>query len=132
MKRYVRISLAVVAVLFVCAVSGQAERYHGGGGGGRGWGPALGLGLGLGLWGLSHSYYYHPYYPYPYYGYYDTPPVIVQQPESEVYVQPPLQAEEPIYWYYCQDPKGYYPYVKQCPDGWMKVVPSPPQSQRKE
>jgi hypothetical protein len=40
------------------------------------------------------------------------------------------QPVEPIYWYYCQNPQGYYPYVKQCPNGWMKVVPSPPPPQR--
>ena len=30
------------------------------------------------------------------------------------------------YWYYCQNPQGYYPYVNSCPGGWMKVVPQPP------
>jgi hypothetical protein len=45
--------------------------------------------------------------------------VVVQQ-EPPVYVQP---EEEPYYWYYCQDPQGYYPYVRSCPGGWMKVVP---------
>jgi hypothetical protein len=65
----------------------------------------------------------NPWYPY---GYYPTPPVVIQQ-ESPVYVQP--EQEQPYYWYYCQDPQGYYPYIKNCPDGWMKVVPevTPPQ-----
>ena len=31
--------------------------------------------------------------------------------------------EQPYYWYFCQDPQGYYPYVKNCPGGWMQVVP---------
>jgi hypothetical protein len=35
-----------------------------------------------------------------------------------------MQSEEPSYWYYCQNPQGYYPYVKQCPSGWTKVPPS--------
>lgn len=39
-----------------------------------------------------------------------TPPVYEQQPP-----QP--------YWYYCQNPGGYYPYVQQCPNGWLQVVP---------
>jgi hypothetical protein len=34
------------------------------------------------------------------------------------------QPPESGYWYYCKDAKGYYPYVKRCPSGWMKVVPS--------
>ena len=33
------------------------------------------------------------------------------------------------YWYYCTDPQGYYPYVRECPQGWMQVVPSSPQRQ---
>ena len=58
-----------------------------------------------------------PWYPY---GYYPPPPVIVQQPPP-VYVQP--EQQEDNYWYYCPDSQGYYPYVRNCPDGWMKVVP---------
>jgi hypothetical protein len=40
-----------------------------------------------------------------------------------VYVQP--EQPQQNYWYYCQEPQGYYPYVKQCPGGWMKVLPQP-------
>ncbi|MEI6206464.1 MAG: hypothetical protein WCP20_06760 [Desulfuromonadales bacterium] len=64
--------------------------------------------------------------PYPYYS---APQVIIERPSPtvEYYMQPaPQQHEEPVYWYYCRKPEGYYPYVKQCPDGWMKVVPTPP------
>jgi hypothetical protein len=32
----------------------------------------------------------------------------------------------PQYWAYCQDPEGYYPYVQECPGGWVPVVPTPP------
>jgi len=67
------------------------------------WGP--------GWWGPRYSY---------------SPPVVGQQPP--VYVQPYSPTAEPQYWYYCQKPQGYYPYVQQCANGWMKVVPpaSPP------
>jgi hypothetical protein len=136
MKRFISILLAVITVFMACIMPVQAERFHGGGGRGSGghfhgdgwiWGPALGLGLGLGLGRLAYPYYGYPYYPY-----YDQAPVVVQPP-TEMYVQPvPQQSVEPNYWYYCQDPKGYYPYVQQCPNGWMKVVPSPPPPQRKE
>ena len=34
--------------------------------------------------------------------------------------------EQTGYWYYCTDPAGYHPYVKDCPQGWMQVVPSGP------
>ncbi|MFZ3046706.1 MAG: hypothetical protein WA151_12400 [Desulfatirhabdiaceae bacterium] len=50
------------------------------------------------------------FYPY---SHYPAPRVIVQ----------PAPLETPSYWYYCENPKGYYPYVKDCPYGWMKVVP---------
>lgn len=117
MKRFIRSSLAVIVILLVSAMAAQAGHFHGGVWIGPGWGPG---------WGAPYPYYS---YPYPYYA---APPVVIQQPAPEVYVQPAPQPEEPTYWYYCQDSRSYYPYVKQCPSGWMKVVPSPPPSQRKE
>jgi hypothetical protein len=72
----------------------------------RYWGPRV-------WWGPS-AWWGGPYY-------YPAPAAVVQQPP--VYVQPAPPPEEPQYWYYCQSPQGYYPYVKQCPKGWMKVVP---------
>ena len=53
-------------------------------------------------------------------GYYAPPPVIIQQ-QPPVYAQP--EQQEDNYWYYCRDPEGFYPYVRDCKDGWMKVVP---------
>lgn len=50
--------------------------------------------------------------------YYGPPVVIERQPP--VFVQPEPQVQ---YWYYCQSPQGYHPYVQQCPGGWMQVVP---------
>lgn len=58
-----------------------------------------------------------PWHPY---GYYAPPPVIIQQ-QPPVYVQPEQQEES--YWYYCPDSQGYYPYIRDCASGWMKVVP---------
>ena len=129
MKRSLLISLAIAAVLLMSAMPGEAGRgYHGGGRGwGLSWGPVVGLGLGLGLLGLSYPYYGYPYHPeynrYP--DYY--PAAVIEQPSAGIYLQPaPQQPVTPTYWYYCRDPEGYYPYVKQCPGGWMKVVPSAP------
>ncbi|HEX9078316.1 MAG TPA: hypothetical protein VF795_01930 [Desulfuromonadaceae bacterium] len=115
MKRFVGISLAVM-VLLLGSVAASEAHFRGDIWIGPGWGPGW---WGPGWWG--------PPYPYPYY---TQPPVIVQQP-PDIYMEQP-QSEEPSYWYYCPNPKGYYPYVKQCPNGWMKVVPSPPPPQRKE
>lgn len=72
---------------------------------------------------FGYPYYYpygYPYY-YPYdYSYY--------YPYPYAYTEPPVDVEpqEDAYWYYCQDPQGYYPYVTSCPGGWLKVVPTPP------
>ena len=77
-----------------------------------GWAP--------GWWGPAYPYpryypYYFPYYPYPYYA---PGTVIAEQPA----LSDPSQDQD-SYWYYCQNPQGYYPYIKSCPGGWMKVVP---------
>jgi len=32
-------------------------------------------------------------------------------------------AEQASSWYYCNDAKAYYPYVRKCPSGWLQVVP---------
>ncbi|MCM0083783.1 hypothetical protein L4X63_19530 [Geomonas sp. Red32] len=59
------------------------------------------------------------------------PPVVVQQEpviireEPPIYIQQQPQPEPQQYWYYCSDPNGYYPYVKKCPKGWMRVAPTP-------
>ncbi|MBI3329084.1 MAG: hypothetical protein HYZ81_20570 [Nitrospinae bacterium] len=61
----------------------------------------------------------------PYWTPYLAPPVVVAPPPVYVEQPPPPQSPPPPqYWYYCEDPKGYYPYVQQCPGGWMQVVPS--------
>jgi hypothetical protein len=103
---------AIVAILIVVLAAGaDANPRFGFRGGiwiGPGWGPWW--------WGPPA-----PLYPYPYYA---EPPVVIQQQPPVIYEQQP--AEETYYWYYCSDPQGYYPYVKQCPKGWMKVVPTPP------
>jgi hypothetical protein len=50
--------------------------------------------------------------------------VVVEQPaQAPAAVQPPVQQDQQNYWYYCRQANGYYPYVRQCPGGWMKVVP---------
>ncbi len=79
---------------------------------GTGWGP---------WWGPGYPYYY-PYYPY-YYPYYTAPPVVIQQTPTQ-YIQRDQESEGSDYWYFCRKPEGYYPYVKRCPNGWLRVVPS--------
>lgn len=81
---------------------------------------------------------YYPYYGYPYaYPYY--PPAVIAPVQPPVYIeqQPQVLQQAPIgsqvvpppestnYWYYCNNPEGYYPYVKECPVGWKKVPATP-------
>ncbi len=45
--------------------------------------------------------------------------------------RPPIYYAQPVYivqryWYYCNDPAGYYPSVQDCPQGWLRVIPSSP------
>lgn len=124
MRKLMQIVLALMIVILAVSQPAHADR----GGHGRHGGGHVGVGvyLGPGWWGPGWwEPYYYPYYPY----YYSPPPVIVEQP-SEIYVQPAPEA--PRYWYYCKDPQGYYPTVKRCPDGWMKVVPPSPPSDKEE
>lgn len=36
------------------------------------------------------------------------------------------QYRQPQYWAYCRNPQGYYPYVSECPAGWLPVTPTSP------
>ncbi len=53
------------------------------------------------------------------------PPYPTREPVAAPAV-PTGYVEQTGYWYYCTDPEGYHPYVKDCPGGWMQVVPSEP------
>jgi hypothetical protein len=76
------------------------------------------LGVHFGFPVFYSSWWYAPppvyYYPYP---------AVVVPPSPPVYVEKE-QAEN--WWYYCDQSKGYYPYVKECPGGWQRVPPTPP------
>jgi hypothetical protein len=44
-----------------------------------------------------------------------------------VYVQNPVYGQSQAqYWAYCRSPQGYYPYVSECPAGWLPVAPTSP------
>jgi hypothetical protein len=117
MKKAACIVLASVVLLLAHSAPGQAH-FRGGIWVGPVWGP--------GWWG--------PPYPYPYaYGYpYAAPPTVVIQQQPQQYIEQPAQQSEQQYWYFCPDPQGYYPYVKACPKGWMRVVPTTAPPETKE
>lgn len=146
MTKRMLLLFALIALLL-----GSATPADAGGRRGPGWGrPGVGGGFYYGprywgprpWWGPGW-YGFRPWPLYPYYGGYYYPygayapyaaPVVVQQ-DPQVYIQqapaaqpappPPDQAQPQTsqYWYYCEDARGYYPYVQQCPRGWMTVVP---------
>ena len=128
--------VAVVTVLMLGALPSDARMgggsWHGGGlHGGFHHGGFHHGGFHHGLHHFHHGFHHHRFgarvfigvgvggpllYPYPYLY---APPVVVES-APPVYVQP-----QPQYWYYCQGAQAYYPYVKECPGGWLQVVPQP-------
>ena len=127
------IILLALAGSLLASVSAQADPWRGGH---RHGGPNIGFYFGPGFYGPGWgSYYPRPYYAVPTYPYY--PPVIVAPAPAPVpppvYIEQPAQqsaapqAADNAYWYYCNQPEGYYPYVKECPAGWQKVTPQPVQ-----
>lgn len=86
----------------------------------------------LGFYFGAPIYPYYPYsspYYYPYQSPYYYPPTIITIPVTPpTYIQrspQPSQQYPSGYWYYCNNPKGYYPYVKQCSESWQEVEPVP-------
>ena len=113
---------------------GYGGGHYGGGWGGGHYGGGYGYG---GHYGHSNYGFYFgaPFYSYPYnsfpyqYPYYYPPAVVTVPVTPPVYIQqsPPAAQQNPTgYWYYCTNPEGYYPYIKECPNGWQQVEPKPP------
>ena len=102
-------------------------------------GTSVSVGIGVGVpgwgWGARGWWGPGPWGYRPYWGsgvYLAAPPIVVAPPvaypSSPVVIQqaPSVsnQAPQPEqFWYYCQDSQAYFPYVKECPRGWMQVVP---------
>jgi heavy-metal resistance protein len=83
------------------------------------WGHRVGrtwIVFGSGFW-WGEPWWWGPASPY-----YAAPPVLVQE-APPVYIEQEPPAPQLYYWYYCQNPPGYFPYVKDCPAGWMTMVP---------
>jgi hypothetical protein len=73
-------------------------------------------------------------YPAPYY----YPPAVVTAPAAPPqYIEQGPNGPVPVpgpdgvmpqqgWWYHCNQPEGYYPYVPSCPGGWQRVPAQPP------
>lgn len=123
-----RMGSVVVLALLTAGIAGLASARDGHGRyGGHG---------NVGVRVVVDPFWFAPgYYPYPYgrpryyYPPYYYPPGVVGVPaESPDYIEresgPAPRAS--AYWYYCTDPQGYYPEVKQCPGGWHAIPPRQP------
>jgi len=52
--------------------------------------------------------------------------VVVREGVYPDYLPPPEGAPPPNqYWYYCDSPEGYYPYVESCHHEWQPVPATP-------
>lgn len=57
---------------------------------------------------------------------YAPPPVVYAPPPVAVAPPPPAYVSQPAQnWYYCDSPRGYYPYVASCAGGWHQVPAQP-------
>lgn len=146
--RNIKLMYLTIGLLAMIANGSVLARGSGSGGGGGGgshdgsghshlgisvggyYGPGFygygGYGYGGYGYGYGYPFYYSPYYYPPAYAY---PPTVIAPSAPPVYIQQeqpqPVQPQS-NYWYHCQDPEGYYPYVKDCPGGWLPVAPQPP------
>lgn len=120
-----KIKLLVALLLLGAAGVGNAWADHGHG--------HVRFGIMVGPYWGGPWHYPPPVYYYP--AYY--PPVVVQPQAPQTYIEQPQApaappppapvAAAPVnYWYYCATARGYYPYVRECPGGWQKVLPQPP------
>lgn len=69
------------------------------------------------------------FYPYPPIYYVPPPQVIFVPAQAPVRVEqaPPLAPPPPPPdWLFCRKTNAYYPYVRECPDGWEHVPAQPP------
>ena len=143
-----QITVVCLVIVLIGSITSNSAWAHGGGGVGHvggGWGGRYRGGHYSGGWGYGHGghngyssfgfyfgapFYSYPYYSYPYqYPYYYPPAIITVPATPPVYIQrSPSAAQQnpPGYWYYCNNPEGYYPYIKECPNGWQQVEPVPP------
>ena len=84
--------------------------------------------VGVGF-GFAYPWSWYGYYPPPYYypGYYYPQPVAYPaEPVRYVEQSAPAQTEPAGWWYYCETSRTYYPYVKECSNGWQRVPALPP------
>ena len=112
----IKMVLALLVILLGVMASESALAHGGRHGGHHGGHVRFGVFVGApAFWYNPPPYYYYPpVVTVPY-----SPPVYIERGDAQA---APEQTR--AYWYYCADARAYYPYVKQCPGGWQRVVPT--------
>ncbi len=130
MSKKNRIALVATALATALLVSpAWADRgygHYGHGDGGWGWGLGLLLGTAILIDATQPRAVYFPSPAYVAPPVYVQPPVVMAAPVAYVSSPPQAQPAEPSWWYYCNSSSSYYPYVRNCPEGWTRVSPQPP------
>jgi len=131
------LAFALVASSFVGTADAAGRGgggFHGGGGGFRGGIGGFRGGIRGGVYGGFGFRLYScgPYLGSPYdyslpCGYYPYPGDFYSYPANGApYPAESVAAPGAPYWYYCDDPKGYYPQVTTCSDRWRAIPATPP------
>ncbi|MBP6279517.1 MAG: hypothetical protein KA388_07115 [Rhodocyclaceae bacterium] len=123
------VALAAMSLAWAAPASAQAHlhghlhgHHHGYGG------PRVSLSLGphYGPWGYA-PYFHDPFF---YSRRWNDRPIVIEQPAPQVYVEQPQAYAQAAPtnndWYFCEAAQAYWPYIKECPGGWQRVVPQPP------
>lgn len=70
--------------------------------------------------GIHIGSYWGPWmFPPPWYY---QPAIVVPPPEPKIYIEQ-NEAADASFWHYCRRAGGYYPYVRECPEAWLRVLP---------
>ena len=130
--------IASASSIVLADPGGRGHGYRGGhhGGGHVGiylGGPLIGFGLpfygGYGGYAGYPGYGYGGYGPYAPYGYGPSTTIITAPEPPPVYIEQnssvPNGPASDGNWYYCHNPDGYYPYVRQCAENWQQVPSQP-------
>ena len=116
---------SLVLVVGVTTSTSVLAQHHGGGGHSHYHGGSsfrYGFYFGPGFFYPPSYYYSSPYYYYPPYAAAPAAPTYYIERDSTQSAPSVPQG----YWYYCNEAKAYYPYVKECPSAWQRVEPHPP------
>ena len=68
-------------------------------------------------------YVYVPIATYPSYSYYSPPPPVTYIEQPQAYPDPGYAPGASSTRFFCPELRRFYPEVRQCPGGWMQVLP---------